>query len=37
MRRRLAGRIASAQRSMSLGEARDSPQITEFLARRRSR
>src|SRR5450432_4209834 len=33
MRRRLAGRIASAQRSMSLGEARESPQITEFLER----
>ena len=33
MRRRLAGLIASAQRSMSLSAARDSPQITAFLAR----
>jgi hypothetical protein len=33
MRLRLAGLIASAQRSMSFGEARDSPQITAFLAR----
>ena len=33
MRLRLAGLIASAQRSMSLGAARERPQITEFLAR----
>ena len=33
MRLRLAGLIASAQRSMSLKAARESPQITEFLAR----
>ena len=35
MRLRLAGLIASAQRSMSLKAARDSPQITAFLARGR--
>ena len=33
MRRRSAGLIASAQRSMSLNAARDSPQITAFLVR----
>src|ERR1700688_2835627 len=33
MRLRLAGLIASAQRSISFGDARESPQITEFLAR----
>ncbi len=33
MRLRLAGLIASAQRSMSLKAARDSPQITAFLER----
>src|SRR3979411_828059 len=33
MRLRLAGLIASAQRSMSLKAARESPQITAFLAR----
>ena len=33
MRLRLAGLIASAQRSMSLAPARESPQITAFLAR----
>ena len=34
MRPRLAGLIASAQRSMSLAPARDSPQTTAFLVRR---
>src|SRR5665811_1604414 len=33
MRLRLAGLIASAQRSMSFGAARESPQMTAFLAR----
>ena len=33
MRLRLAGLIASAQRSMSFGAARESPQITAFLVR----
>ena len=33
MRLRAAGLIASAQRSMSLGAARDRPQITAFLVR----
>ena len=33
MRLRLAGLIASAQRSMSLSEARERPQITAFFAR----
>jgi hypothetical protein len=33
MRRRSAGLIASAQRSMSLKAARESPQMIAFLAR----
>ena len=33
MRLRLAGLIASAQRSMSFGAARERPQMTAFLAR----